>query len=216
FRISKGVLNVNDQGVNDSFSPEEIRVPFRNVVYIGDSDTDVPCMKLVNSYGGHSIAVYNAETEDKSKVYKMMREGRIKYYTPADYSKDSKLDKLIKAIIDRTVANETLENIHVECKKENLNSDMQRSTEEKKKSDLIMALENSNSFASTHMVIKDLKNYGDWSAADKESLFKIAIKNSQVSCVLGDKDVKGFYKKLLKGEGNLSVNAKLVEQKLKN
>ena len=210
FRISKGVLNVNDQGVNDSFSPEEIRVPFRNMVYIGDSDTDIPCMKLINSYGGHSIAVYNAETEDKSKVYKMMREGRIRYYTPADYSDGAKLDKLIKAIIDRTAANEALENIYVECKNENQAADMQRSDEEKKKSDLIMALENSATFATTHMMIKQLQEYDDWSSEDKEILFKIALKNSQVSCILSDKDVNRFYNKLINGLKTPSANAEKI------
>ncbi|MBQ8740874.1 MAG: haloacid dehalogenase-like hydrolase [Clostridia bacterium] len=215
FRISKGVLNVNDQGVNDSFSPEEIRVPFRNMVYIGDSDTDIPCMKLINSYGGHSIAVYNAETEDKSKVYKMMREGRIRYYTPADYSDGAKLDKLIKAIIDRTAANEALENIYVECKNENQAADMQRSDEEKKKSDLIMALENSATFATTHMMIKQLQEYDDWSSEDKEILFKIALKNSQVSCILSDKDVNRFYNKLINGLKTPSANAEKIKQMLK-
>ena len=57
FRISKGVLDVNDEAVNDSFAPDKIRVPFRNMIYIGDSDTDIPCMKLVNSQGGYSIGV---------------------------------------------------------------------------------------------------------------------------------------------------------------
>ena len=51
FRIEKGVLDINDSAVNDSFSPEDIRVPFRNMIYIGDSDTDIPCMKLVTTYG---------------------------------------------------------------------------------------------------------------------------------------------------------------------
>lgn len=46
FRIEKGVLNINDAAVNDFFSPEDVRIPFRNMVYIGDSDTDIPCMKL--------------------------------------------------------------------------------------------------------------------------------------------------------------------------
>ncbi|WP_455653412.1 HAD family hydrolase, partial [Phascolarctobacterium sp.] len=73
FRIEKGVLDVNDPGVNEYFRPEEIRIPFRNMIYIGDSDTDIPCMKLVNSYGGHSIGVYDAKTEDKRKVYKMIK-----------------------------------------------------------------------------------------------------------------------------------------------
>ena len=68
FRIEKGVLDINDPGVNDFYSPDEIRVPFRNIVYIGDSDTDIPCMKLVNTYGGHSIGVYNSYTKDKAKV----------------------------------------------------------------------------------------------------------------------------------------------------
>ena len=52
YRIKKGVLDINDPAVNDKFSPEEIRVPFRNMIYIGDSDTDIPCMELVNTYGG--------------------------------------------------------------------------------------------------------------------------------------------------------------------
>lgn len=121
FRISKGVLDVNDHGVNDSFHPEEIRVPFRNMVYIGDSDTDVPCMKLIHSYGGHSIGVYDAQTNNKEKVYKMMRDGRIKYYMPADYTKGSQLEHLVQAIIRRTAANEVLEEVHFECKKEQNN-----------------------------------------------------------------------------------------------
>lgn len=110
FRIEKGVLDINDPGVNDYFSPEEMRVPFRNMVYIGDSDTDIPCMKLVNSYGGHSIGVYNPITQDKAKVHRMIRDKRIKYFAPADYSEGLELDCIVKAIIDKTVAYEVLEN----------------------------------------------------------------------------------------------------------
>ena len=98
FRIEKGVLDINDPGVNAYFSPEEIRVPFRNMVYIGDSDTDIPCMKLVNTYGGHSIGVYDPATQNKKKVYKMMHDKRIRYYAPADYTERSELDLLVKEI----------------------------------------------------------------------------------------------------------------------
>ena len=110
FRISKGVLEPNDPAVNDPVAPEELRVPFRNMVYIGDSDTDIPCMKLVNSNGGHSIGVYNSETKDKSKVHKMLRDRRIKYFVPADYREGGELDLLLKAIIENTVTREVLEN----------------------------------------------------------------------------------------------------------
>ena len=113
FRIEKGGLDVNDPGVNEHFAPEDIRVPFRNMVYIGDSDTDVPCMKLVNTYGGHSIGVYNPETADKRKVYQMMRDDRIRYFAPADYSEGTELDQLVKQIILRTAAYEQLEKKHI-------------------------------------------------------------------------------------------------------
>ena len=112
FRISKGVLGINDDAVNDYFAPDQMRVPFRNMVYIGDSDTDIPCMKLVNSYGGHSIGVYDPDKENMERVQKMMRENRIRYYAPADYTEDSELDNLLRMILDKTAAAERLENIY--------------------------------------------------------------------------------------------------------
>ena len=100
FRISKGVLDVNDPAVNDYFTPEEIRVPFKNMVYIGDSETDIPCMKLVNTYNGYSIGVYDPKTGDKRRVLKLLDENRIGYYAPADYTEGSGMDELIKSILD--------------------------------------------------------------------------------------------------------------------
>ena len=91
FRIEKGVLDINDPGVNEYFPPDKMRVPFRNIVYIGDSDTD---------------------TRDKKKVFKMLRDNRIRYFVPADYSEGTELDGLVKSIIDKTAAYEVLENQH--------------------------------------------------------------------------------------------------------
>ncbi|MCR5203256.1 MAG: haloacid dehalogenase-like hydrolase [Lachnospiraceae bacterium] len=118
FRIEKGVLDINDDAVNNYYTEDKLRVPFRNMVYIGDSATDVPCMKLVNLNGGHSIGVYNPETKDKSRVYDMIKQNRIKYFVPADYTENSKLEKLVKNIIDRTSYNEMLENFSYACKDE--------------------------------------------------------------------------------------------------
>lgn len=106
FRISKGVLDVNDPAVNDYFEPDEIRVPFTNMVYIGDSETDIPCMKLVNTYGGYSVGVYDPDTGDKRRVLKLLDENRIGYYAPADYTEGSEMDKLIKTVIDNTADKE--------------------------------------------------------------------------------------------------------------
>ena len=199
FRIEKGVLDVNDPAVNDSFPPEEIRVPFRNMIYIGDSDTDVPCMKLVNTYGGSSVGVYDPRTEDKTKVHKMMREGRIRYYAPADYSEGKELDRLVKAMIDRSAAAEVLENAYYADKRETEEFDRRRNDEEKEKLDWILALSGSRNFACTHTVIGEMEKVAQWTDREKELLCKIALENSQVYYILGDADVAGFYRKLLSG-----------------
>jgi hypothetical protein len=201
FRIEKGTLDVNDPGVNEYFQPDEIRIPFRNIVYIGDSDTDIPCMKLVNTYGGHSIGVYNSETNDKKKVYKMINDNRIKYFAPADYTENSELDILIKSIIDRTVANEKLENVHYKNKDETLHAD--KLTDDKQKIDnLIAALQNSRSFANTHTVISELKKYNDLEKEQKEMVYKAALDNQQVFWILKDPDVSNFYLKLIGKNAN--------------
>ena len=214
FRIEKGVLDINDPGVNDSFAPDEMRVPFRNMVYIGDSDTDVPCMKLVNVNGGYSIGVYNADTKDKTKVYKMMRENRIKYYAPADYSEGKELDILLKAIIDRTAENEALESRFYAYKREQTDADKQTNETEREKVDLLIKLENSRSFATTHAVIEKMRQITVWTKDETENLFTIAVNNSQVFYILGDMDVKAFYQKLLNGCKVPSENAEKVKARI--
>ena len=197
FRIEKGTLDVNDSGVNDYFKPEDIRIPFRNMVYIGDSDTDIPCMKLINSYSGHSIGVYNPKTKDKRKVYKMMEDKRIKYYTPADYTEGSELDKLVKTIIDTTASNEKLMAVHYINKQEQVSHNGQiDNKEDKEKEKLIMDLENSNSFKQTHSIISELKKIKNWTLEEKKQLKIIAEKNKQISYIMKDGDVASFYSSL--------------------
>lgn len=211
FRIEKGVLNVNDDAVNDFYEPDKLRVPFRNMVYIGDSDTDIPCMKLVNTYGGYSIGVFNSDKKDKTKVQKMIKDGRIRYYVPADYTENSELDQLIQIIIDRTSYNEKLENIHYNCHKETVNNDEKTSEETKKKIDLILSLDSSRSFSRTHEIISELLDFNTWSEEHKEQLIEIAVNNSQVLYILKDTDVKMFYNKLLLNMKKLNENAKKVK-----
>ncbi len=199
FRIEKGILDVNDSGVNDYFPPEKLRVPFRNMVYIGDSDTDIPCMKLVNINGGHSIGVYNNDTLDKTKVYKMLHDKRIKYFAPADYTEGSKLDLLVKSIIDRTAANEVLENVYYDCKDERDKNDTrkQNNEEKRKRLDLILSLNGSGNFATTHTLIKKLGKYDNWEDDEIDMLLEIALNNNQVGFIINDPDLKLFYEALI-------------------
>lgn len=216
FRISKGVLDVNDEAVNDSFAPDEIRVPFRNMIYIGDSDTDIPCMKLVNSQGGYSVGVFNPSEKDelkaKNKVYKMMRDNRISYFAPADYSEGSELDELVKLIIDKTVYNEKLYKKKYINQKEAIEQEKPR--EEQERIDLINSLESSASFKSTHAIIEKLSKYTSWKPEEIEDLLEIAVENTQVLHILNDPDIKKFYQYLIEQLG--SNTNELIRDKVEN
>lgn len=111
FRINKGVLDVTENDALNEFMPEDKRrVPFRNMVYIGDGLTDVPCMKLVRTYGGHSIAVYQ---DSKERVNNLLIHERVDYVLKANYTKGSELEKAVFAIIDHAAAVNTTTAMHV-------------------------------------------------------------------------------------------------------
>lgn len=212
FRIEKGVPDINDQAVNEYFPPENIRVPFRNMVYIGDSDTDIPCMKLVNSYGGHSIGVYDPKTADKTKVYRMLRDGRIRYFASADYREGTELDGIIKAIIDHTYAGEKLEEIYFAKKRETAEAyenDM-RSIEAREQDILIERLEGSVNFRYTHRIIGELAKYSEWTEAQRERLYRAALENSQVGSIIGDSDLRAFFEALAGSDSCKSCNAEAI------
>lgn len=103
FRINKGVLDVTEhRGLNEYMPEDERRIPFRNMIYIGDGLTDVPCMKLVKVNGGHSIAVYQKEADET--VSRMLLQGRVDYVLPADYSKNSEMEGTVFAVLDQIAA----------------------------------------------------------------------------------------------------------------
>ncbi len=107
YRINKGVLDVaNDVDLNRSMPDDSKRVPFTNMIYIGDGLSDVPCMKMMKAYGGQSIAVYT--DLNKEKVEQLLIEDRVDYIFPADYSKDSMLDKTMKNILKKMAIENTL------------------------------------------------------------------------------------------------------------
>lgn len=113
FKISKGIFSSQDsKQVNASISEDKKRVPFPQMIYLGDGDTDVPCMKIVRMFGGHSLAVYNPSDEKKkSTAMKLRRQGRVDFAAPAIYTKDSFTYKAVCAIIDKIKADCVLKSL---------------------------------------------------------------------------------------------------------
>lgn len=106
FRINKGSLDVHDNSVINKFVPKAERpVPFENMIFIGDGETDIPCMRLVKEQGGHSIAVYNGSKRGARKhADQLVDDGRATLGAPADYQESGVIDLAVKAIIDKIEA----------------------------------------------------------------------------------------------------------------
>lgn len=154
--------------------------------------------EIINKNGGYSIGVYNPETKQKEKVYKMMHDDRIKYFAPADYNEGSELDKLVKTIIDKTYHNELLKNYHYRNREEYEQDESNFTEEQKTKNKLILSLEQSGSFKATHTIISELRKIVSWTQKEIDWLIDIANNNSQVLYILSDEDISRFYKEILK------------------
>jgi phosphoserine phosphatase len=110
FRINKGSLKVHEHGLINEYVPHEERpVPFTNMIFIGDGDTDIPCMRLVRDQGGHSIAVYQPGSRTrKARAEKLVTDKRADFIAPADYSGGKRLDGIVRVIIDKIAANDAV------------------------------------------------------------------------------------------------------------
>ena len=120
FKINKGVESVYDTRMVNQYMEENLRpVPFKRMIYVGDGMTDIPCMKLVKNYGGHSIAVYNPEDKGKRKeMNTLIRDNRVNFVCAADYSDGSEMDTVVKSIMDKIAADLRLEQLEaIEYKK---------------------------------------------------------------------------------------------------
>lgn len=126
FRVNKGTFDIWDNSKINKYTPENDRyIPFKRMIYIGDGETDIPCMKMVNYQGGYSIAVYDPKkrgTKNKKSpkqiCEELINQRRAKYIAPAIYTENSELVKIIKLIIDK-IAIETVLQTTIKNKKLN-------------------------------------------------------------------------------------------------
>ena len=111
FRINKGVFDVtNDRDLN-AYTPEYLRrIPFTNMIYVGDGPTDVPCMKMTKQKGGYSIVVHAPGKTDNSDD--MLLQGRVDFSVEADYSENSEMERIVTMLMKRILATHELSREH--------------------------------------------------------------------------------------------------------
>ena len=106
FRINKGVLNCyDDSKVNEYIEHDQRPIPFEHMIYLGDGDTDIPCMRLVKEQGGCSIAVFDekkwVKASSQDKIEKLIAEDRVNYVVPGNYDANSQLDVTVKGVLKK-------------------------------------------------------------------------------------------------------------------
>lgn len=104
FKINKGIKEVSDNKKINQYIPEKERpIPFSHMIYFGDGDTDIPCMKMVKEHGGHSIAVY-ANNAKKATALQLIKDNRVNFVCPADYRAGKEINMVVKRIFDKIKA----------------------------------------------------------------------------------------------------------------
>ncbi len=103
FQISKGIVGAASRldpfAVNRKVPREKMRIPFDQMIFLGDGYTDVPCFSLIRKNGGVAIGVYDPETRRKwNKAWGFIEDGRVSNLVRADYGRHSSLrDTLLMA-----------------------------------------------------------------------------------------------------------------------
>ena len=113
FKINKGVESVSDCKLVNQYI--ERPVPFSRMIYVGDGTTDIPCMRLVKNFGGHSIAVYNPASAKvgRKDLASLIRDNRVNHVCAADYTEGSEIDRLVKLIIDKIAVDFELQQLEI-------------------------------------------------------------------------------------------------------
>ena len=106
FKINKGIREVSDNRKINKFIPENERpVPFARMIYFGDGETDIPCMKMIKEHGGHSIAVYDrGNNAKKQTALQLIRDNRVNFICAADYRKGKEINMVVKRILNKIKA----------------------------------------------------------------------------------------------------------------
>lgn len=107
FMINKGVTKISENAKINEYKAEEDRpIPFKHMIYFGDGETDIPCMKLIKQQGGNSIAVYKPRNKKKKAcAEKLVLDDRVNFACAANYVKDGEIYNIVKAIIKQIKSN---------------------------------------------------------------------------------------------------------------
>jgi len=105
FEISKGISAAegfrNPKLVNEFQPPEKRRIPLKNMIYIGDGFTDIPCFTVIKTNGGIPFGVFDPGSKKKTKqaLEKFMIPGRVHGIFEPDYRDGKSLGSMLRVAV---------------------------------------------------------------------------------------------------------------------
>ena len=121
------------------------------------------------------------------------------------------MDILVKGIIDKTAANEKLERISENCKSETEEYFHSQSSEEILKNNLIIGLEDSASYKTTHTLVDTMRTIQGWSPLQKERILQAVVDNPQVNQIITDQDVFKFVQEIVNSVGASELKERVLK-----
>ncbi len=86
--------------VNRKVPEDRLRVPFDQMVFVGDGYTDIPCFSLIRGAGGIAFGVWDPRHRDKrSRAWGFIEEGRVSNLNHARYDENAELYQLLEEAV---------------------------------------------------------------------------------------------------------------------
>lgn len=120
FEINKGIrpeqVIKNQYMVNTDVPLKRRRIPFRNMIYVGDGLTDIPCFSLVQRMGGLAFGVFNPQEQASAKraLMEFLHTDRVISMHAPKYRKSDELGSLLRAAISTIAGRVMLERSEAE------------------------------------------------------------------------------------------------------
>lgn len=104
FEINKGLepsaTQKNPYLVNEDIPPHSRRVPFKNMIYVGDGLTDIPCFSLLKNLGGTPFGVFKPDMESaKRALLKFLTPHRVVSMHTPKYGKRDDFGVILRAAV---------------------------------------------------------------------------------------------------------------------
>jgi phosphoglycolate phosphatase-like HAD superfamily hydrolase len=104
FEINKGISQAEAATqphlVNRQVEEEDRLVPLKNMIYVGDGLTDIPCFSVIGNAGGTVFGVFQKGKESAKQAFQQfLQTGRVRSAHHPDFREDAELGGMLRVAV---------------------------------------------------------------------------------------------------------------------